>query len=138
LWLKKNNFRADQVQAFYPSPMATATAMYHSGKNPLRKVTYKSDEVEIVKTPEKRQLHKALLRYHDPKNWPLIRGALREMSLSRLIGPGKEQLVPVDQSDEKKIRGSARRKNTASAHEKRIRKGKALSQHTGLPPRAKQ
>jgi len=137
LWLKKNNFRADQVQAFYPSPMATATAMYHSGKNPLRKVTYKSDEVEIVKTPEKRQLHKALLRYHDPKNWPLIRSALREMSLSRLIGPDKEQLVPVDQSDEKKVRGSARRKNTASAHEKRIRKGKALSQHTGLPPRAK-
>ena len=35
LWLKKNNFRADQVQAFYPSPMATATAMYHSRKNPL-------------------------------------------------------------------------------------------------------
>ncbi len=32
LWLKSNNFRADQVQAFYPSPMATATAMYHSGK----------------------------------------------------------------------------------------------------------
>ena len=137
LWLKKNNFRADQVQAFYPSPMATATAMYHSGKNPLRKVTYKSDDVEIVKAPEKRQLHKALLRYHDPKNWPLIRGALREMGLVQLIGPNKEQLVPVDQSDEKKIRGSARRKNTASAHEKRIRKGKALSQHTGLPPRAK-
>ena len=66
LWLKKNNFRADQVQAFYPSPMATATAMYHSRKNPLRKVTYKSDEVETVKSPEKRRLHKALLRYHDP------------------------------------------------------------------------
>jgi uncharacterized radical SAM protein YgiQ len=35
LWLKQNGFRADQVQAFLPSPMATATAMYHSGKNPL-------------------------------------------------------------------------------------------------------
>ena len=77
LWLKKNNFRADQVQAFYPSPMATATAMYHSKKNPLRKVSYKSDEVDIVKSPEKRRLHKALLRYHDPKNWPTIREALR-------------------------------------------------------------
>ncbi len=49
LWLKRNGFTADQVQAFYPSPMATATAMYHSGKNPLRKVTYKSDEVLPVK-----------------------------------------------------------------------------------------
>ena len=137
LWLKKNNFRADQVQAFYPSPMATATAMYHSRKNPLRKVTYKSDNVETVKSPEKRRLHKALLRYHDPSNWPMIRETLRDMKLGRLIGSGEEQLVPVNQPSDKDVRGSARRKNRPQAHEKRIRKGKALSQHTGLPPRAK-
>jgi len=136
LWLKKNDFLADQVQAFYPSPMATATAMYHSGKNPLRKVTYKSDTVEIVKNPEKRRLHKALLRYHDPKNWPLIRAALKEMHLGHLIGPGTDKLVPLVQPRGRDLPGSARRKNTASAHEKRVRKGKALSQHTGLPPRA--
>ena len=135
LWLKKNNFRADQVQAFYPSPMATATAMYHSGKNPLRKVTYKSDTVEIVKSPEKRRLHKALLRYHDPKNWPLIREALKELKLAHLIGPGKDKLVPLVQPRGSNIHASARRKNTAAAHEKRIRKGRVLSQHTGLPPR---
>ncbi len=69
LWLKSNNFRADQDQAFYPSPMATATAMYHSGKNPLRKVTYKSSAMDIVKSQEQRRLHKAFLRYHDPKSW---------------------------------------------------------------------
>jgi len=135
LWLKKNNFRADQVQAFYPSPMATATAMFHSRKNPLRKVTYKSDRVETVKSPEKRRLHKALLRYHDPKNWPMIREALREMELGRLIGSGKDNLVPLDQPRDGEVRGSARRKNTKAAHEKRVRKGKVLSQHTGLPPR---
>jgi len=137
LWLKKNNFRADQVQAFYPSPMATATAMYHSGKNPLRKVGYKSDGVETVKSPEERRLHKALLRYHDPYNWPTIRAALTEMGLGKLIGPGEDQLVPVDQPLDSNERGSARRKNTASAHAKRIRKGRILSQHTGLPPRQK-
>ncbi len=38
LWLKKNRYRADQVQTFLPSPMATATAMYHTGVNPLRGV----------------------------------------------------------------------------------------------------
>ena len=135
LWLKQNNFRADQVQAFYPSPMATATAMYHSRKNPLRKVTYKSEPVETVKSPDKRRLHKALLRYHDPNNWPLIREALREMGLGRLIGSGEDQLVPVQQPSDREIRDSARRKNTRAAHEKRVRKGKALSQHTGLPPR---
>ena len=36
LWLKKNGFKADQVQTFYPSPMATATAMYHTDLNPLK------------------------------------------------------------------------------------------------------
>jgi uncharacterized radical SAM protein YgiQ len=47
IWLKKNGFRADQVQAFLPSPMASATAMYHSGKNPLRRVTRDSEPVPI-------------------------------------------------------------------------------------------
>jgi len=136
LWLKENGFRADQVQAFLPSPMATATAMYHSGKNPLRKVTYKSEGVDIVKSPERRRLHKALLRYHDPKNWPLIRKTLTEMKLAHLIGPGEDKLVPSHQPRDGKVHQSARRKNTAAAHEKRVLKGKALSQHTGLPPRA--
>ena len=135
LWLKDNDFRADQVQAFYPSPMATATAMYHSRKNPLRKVTYKSDTVDIVKSPEKRRLHKALLRYHDPQNWPLIREALRDMGLARLIGEGHGKLVPATQPTDDSINVSARRKNRSAAHEKRVRKGKALTQHTGLPPR---
>jgi hypothetical protein len=36
IWLKKNGFRADQVQTFYPSPMATATAMYHTNLNTLK------------------------------------------------------------------------------------------------------
>ena len=136
LWLKKNNFRADQVQAFYPSPMATATAMYHSSKNPLRKVTYKGDTVDTVKSPEKRRLHKALLRYHDPSNWPLIRKTLKEMNLGKLIGSGPEQLIPLHQPDNDKGHASARRKNRTKEHQKRIRKGKALSQHTGLPPRS--
>jgi len=136
LWLKANGFRADQVQAFYPSPMATATAMFHSGKNPLRKVTYKSDGVESIKSPEKRRLHKALLRYHDPKNWPLIRKALFDMKLGHLVGAGKDKLVPLHQPRGVAAHRSPRRKNSDAAHEKRIRKGKALSQHTGLPPRA--
>jgi uncharacterized radical SAM protein YgiQ len=38
LWLKRNRFRPDQVQAFLPTPMALATAMYHSGRNPLKPV----------------------------------------------------------------------------------------------------
>ncbi len=94
LWLKRNGFRADQVQTFLPSPMATATAMYHSGKNPLRKVTHGSEAVSIPKGFKVRRLHKAFLRYHDANNWPLLRDALKRMGRAELIGNGKKHLVP--------------------------------------------
>ena len=78
LWLKKNRYRADQVQTFLPSPMALATAMYHSGKNPLKGVRRGgSEEVAAVKGLKQRRLHKAFLRYHDPENWPVLREALK-------------------------------------------------------------
>ncbi len=94
LWLKANGFRADQVQAFLPGPMASATAMYHSGKNPLRRVTRDSEEVYVPKGLKVRRLHKAFLRYHDPNNWPMLRQALKRMGRSDLIGNGKRHLVP--------------------------------------------
>ena len=134
LWLKRNGFRADQVQAFYPSPMATATAMYHTGKNPLRKVTYKSESVESVKDPEQRKLHKAFLRYHDPKHWPLLREALMRMGRADLIGDGEKHLIPKTQPQTNEYR-SPRRKNSAATDSKRRNGKKILTQHTGLPPR---
>lgn len=123
LWLKRNGFRADQVQAFLPSPMATATAMYHSGKNPLRKVTYESETVVIPKGLKVRRLHKAFLRYHDPANWPMLRAALRRMGRTDLIGSAKHQLIPAYQPPGPNDRGE-RRKPPAAFR----------TQHTGLPP----
>ncbi len=96
LWLKKNRFRLDQVQNFYPSPLASATTMYYSGKNPLNKVDYKSEDVVVPKGDRQRRLHKALLRYHDPVNWPVIREALTAMGMRRLIGVRPDCLVPPD------------------------------------------
>jgi uncharacterized radical SAM protein YgiQ len=95
LWLKKNNFRPDQVQTYLAAPMATSTAMYHTGFNPLRPVRRgASEKVDAVKGLKQRRLHKAFLRYHDPENWPLLREALRAMGRADLIGPGKQHLVP--------------------------------------------
>ena len=94
LWLKKYNFKLDQVQTFTPTPMAMATAMYHSGKNPLRKVTADSEGVPIPKAGGVRRLHKAFIRYHDPNNWPMLREALKKMDREDLIGSGKKYLVP--------------------------------------------
>jgi len=120
IWLKKNNFRLDQVQAFIPTPLAIASAMYHSGKNPLKKVNHRSEKVRVINKPEQRTLHKAFLRYHDPDNWPLLRDALKNMGRADLIGNGKNHLVPAWQpsksnADEKTGRQKKRQysKNTA-------------------------
>ncbi|HEJ7041460.1 MAG: YgiQ family radical SAM protein [Serratia liquefaciens] len=102
LWLKKNRFRLDQVQNFYPSPMANSTTMYYSGKNPLSRVGYKSEDVVIPKGDRQRRLHKALLRYHDPANWAMIRTALEEMGMKHLIGSRRECLVPAPSIDEQR------------------------------------
>jgi uncharacterized radical SAM protein YgiQ len=119
LWLKRNGFRADQVQAFLPSPMATATAMYHSGKNPLKRVTRSSEQVIIPKGLRVRRLHKAFLRYHDANNWPLLREALRRMGRADLIGNARDQLIPAYQPP-----GTGARPAATLAFR---------TQHTGLP-----
>jgi hypothetical protein len=146
VWLKRNGFRADQVQTFYPSPMATATAMYHTGLNPLKGIhrDERAESVDIVKGDKRRRLHKAFLRYHDPNNWPLLREALKRMGRADLIGNGKHHLIPTYQPLTDGAYQSARRKNStpvkaserAQAVAKPIKPGQILTQHTGLPPRA--
>ena len=146
VWLKKNGFRADQVQTFYPSPMATATAMYHTNKNPLRKITRSTDPVDtvdIVRGDKRRRLHKAFLRYHDANNWPLLRDALKVMGRADLIGNGKHHLIPTFQPLGDGGYSSARKKNSTASPVKsgaskaaaQPAKGRLLTQHTGLPPR---
>ncbi len=120
LWLKRNRFRADQVQTFYPSPMASATAMYHSGKNPLHRVNRTSDTMPVVRGLSQRRLHKAFLRYHDPDNWPLLRKTLKKMGRADLIGNGKNHLVPPRQP--------ARRHQRVPAGSQAF-----ATQHTGQP-----
>ena len=156
IWLKKNGFRADQVQTFYPSPMATATTMYHTGKNPLAKVARYTENIDIVKGDKRRRIHKAFLRYHYSNNWPLLRETLKEMGRADLIGNSKQHLIPTYQPQG--VEGeyqSARKKNStvagdsqkrthdsarpashaAESTRKRPQKGQLLTQHSGLPPR---
>ncbi len=101
LWLKRNGFRLDQVQTFLPTPLAIATAMWHTEKNPLKRDPG-SDHVAVARGGRQRKLHKALLRYHAPENWPLLREALKRMGRADLIGNGKKHLVPTWQPAEPK------------------------------------
>ncbi len=130
LWLKQNGFRLDQVQNFLPSPMALASTMYHSGKNPLKKVTRDSEDVFTPKKGATRRLHKAFLRYHDPNNWPLLREALQRMGRRDLIGNGKHHLVPWFQPEGTGQRNEGMRRPEPAG-------GKALARPVGTktPPR---
>jgi uncharacterized radical SAM protein YgiQ len=145
LWLKKNGFRADQVQTFYPSPMATATAMYHTGLNTLKGIhrDERGERVDVVRGERRRRLHKAFLRYHDPNNWPLLREALKAMGRADLIGNSKQHLIPTYQPLGDGGYVSPRRSNSTPTLAKAApvkpktaaSKGRMLTQHTGLPPR---
>ena len=136
LWLKQNGYRADQVQAFLPSPMATATAMWHSGKNPLRKVTHTSEGVHVPKGLKVRRLHKAFLRWHDANNWPILRDALRRMGRADLIGPGKQHLIPAWQplgtGDAPEGRRSRHSPPVTPSKGQAGKPAKFRTQHTGL------
>ncbi|MGD9168940.1 MAG: YgiQ family radical SAM protein [Candidatus Thiodiazotropha sp.] len=134
LWLKHNGFRPDQVQAFLPTPLAIASAMYHTGRNPLRKIRKDSERIGVVRGQKQRRLHKAFLRYHDSENWPLLREALTRMGRADLIGNGKRHLVPAWQPGKNRVTsaitkrgGSSKRQTMAkktdtTSHKQRRRK----------------
>lgn len=130
LWLKRNGFRADQVQAFLPSPMALATAMYHSGRNPLKGIHRdRGERIVSAKGLKQRRLHKAFLRYHDAENWPLLREALKRMGRAELIGNGKRHLIPTWQPA-----GTGRTGGEGVRAGRKHGVQRFLTQHTGLPP----
>ena len=112
LWLKRNDFKPDQVQAFIPTPLAIASAMYHSELNPLKKITRQSESVKTPRSGQQRKLHKAFLRYHDPENWGVLQQALKRMGRSDLIGNREECLVPYSNiSDAPQLRPSRKKNN---------------------------
>ena len=133
IWLKENNFKVDQVQNFYPSPMATASTMFATERNPLKPIkAANSEPIFAAKSKDQRALHKAFLRYHDPESWPLLRKALLKMGKSHLIGRGPKHLVPPESGKEK----DARRAGRKFVPEKSGRPKKsfdAKTQHNGLP-----
>ena len=140
LWLKRNRFRLDQVQNFLPTPLALATAMYHSGKNPLRKVGRESEAVNTVRNSRQRRIHKAFMRYHDPANWPLLREALRQMGRADLIGSSAKHLVPAYQPAGTAgtcSRSQPTRENKPFKGKPLARPGKTGSSHAGARAKGK-
>lgn len=130
MWLKRNKYRVDQVQTFYPSPMSLATAMYHSGRNPLQRISYKSKKMVVHTELKSRRIQKAFLRYHDPKSWPMLREALKDMGREDMIGAGKGALIPKEEPVEHR---NARLRQRGLAPQSRSASPKAAAVKTGKP-----
>ncbi len=136
LWLKRNDLKVDQVQTFYPSPMSLATAMYYSGRDPLKKVSYKRNKVYTPKNDTQRKIQKAFLRYHDPDNWAYLRDSLIKMNRQELIGDGPNQLIsaraPVS-GERRAIKSKGRHGDKRGANAA----GRSSGGYAKVPPRQK-
>ncbi len=137
VWLKQNSFRPDQVQAFLPTPLAIASAMYHTGKNPLKGVKRDSETITIVRGAKQRRLHKAFLRYHDANNWPLLREALKKMGRTDLIGNGKHHLIPTWQPAGTGSKSAAAGDKSKTTSRQTVRKNATAQQLRSPPSRPK-
>ena len=89
LYLKKNRFIPDQIQDFYPTPGTLSTCMYYTGLNPLT-----MEKVYIPSTEEEKRMQKALLHFHKPENYNLVRKALEKAGRRDLVGGGRDSLIP--------------------------------------------
>jgi hypothetical protein len=71
-YLQKNHWKPQQVQDFMPTPMTLASDMYWSGFHP-----FTMKPIHVARDMEEKRMQKALLRWGDPDNAPLIEQALR-------------------------------------------------------------
>jgi uncharacterized radical SAM protein YgiQ len=93
-YLKRNDLRPRQVQDFIPTPMAVATAMYHTGIDPLS-----GERVAVVRDLREKRLLKALILWWDPAQWKLAREALKKAGRADLIGRRPDCLIPPESAD---------------------------------------
>ncbi len=87
-YLRDIGYMPEQVQDFYPTPSTMSTVMYYTGVDP---VTMKS--VYVCKNPHEKAMQRALIQYRNPKNYELVREALKLAKREDLIGYDKKCLI---------------------------------------------
>jgi uncharacterized radical SAM protein YgiQ len=71
-YLQANRWKPQQVQDFMPTPMTLASDIYWTGLHPMT-----GKPVHVSRDLEEKRMQKALLRWGDPANRPLVEEALR-------------------------------------------------------------
>jgi radical SAM superfamily enzyme YgiQ (UPF0313 family) len=96
-FLRDEHLSPQQVQDFYPTPSTISTCMYYTGLDPR---TMKP--VYVANNPHEKAMQRALIQYRDPKNYELVKEALKRCHREDLIGFSKECLIPPRQIKAKK------------------------------------
>lgn len=87
-YLRDIGYMPEQVQDFYPTPSTMSTVMYYTGVDPE---TMKP--VYVCKNPHEKAMQRALIQYRNPKNYNLVREALKLAGREDLIGFDKKCLI---------------------------------------------
>ncbi len=87
-YLRDIGYMPEQVQDFYPTPSTMSTVMYYTGVDPE---TLKP--VYVCKNPHEKAMQRALIQYRNPKNYNLVREALKLAGREDLIGFDKKCLI---------------------------------------------
>lgn len=87
-YLRDIGYMPEQVQDFYPTPSTMSTVMYYTEIDPA---TMK--RVYVCKNPHEKAMQRALIQYRNPKNYDLVREALKLAGREDLIGFDKKCLI---------------------------------------------
>lgn len=85
--LLERNYSPEQVQEFIPLPMTRGCVQYVCGRDPISR-----QELYVPKGGRERRLQKALVRWKDPENRPLVEEALELAGRRDLLEPFRRAL----------------------------------------------
>ncbi len=87
-FLRDLGYMPEQVQDFYPTPSTISTCMYYTGLDPRT-----MQPVYVAVNPHEKAMQRALIQYRNPKNYDLVREALKKAGREDLIGFDKKCLI---------------------------------------------
>lgn len=124
-YLRDLGYMPEQVQDFYPTPSTISTCMYYTGVDPRT-----MEKVYVPVNPHEKAMQRALIQYRNPKNYDLVKEALKLAHREDLIGYGKKCLIRPErnqprQGAKKKEQPATKKKTIRNVHKKSSMKKKS-------------
>lgn len=124
-YLRDLGYMPEQVQDFYPTPSTISTCMYYTGVDPRT-----MEKVYVPVNPHEKAMQRALIQYRNPKNYDLVKEALKLAHREDLIGYEKKCLIRAEknqprQGAKKKEQPATKKKTIRNVHKKSSMKKKS-------------